>query len=98
LIRPSFGLPPMSNFRNFDRDTAFLLPPSVNRRLPEEHLARVTVTTFYAFEPVSCCCLASFGLRATNRPENRFLGRHSVTISWSICTQWLRGTGGNTNA
>ena len=59
---------------------------------------RTTDTILYAFEPVSCCCLASFGLRATNRPENRFLGRHSVTISWSICTQWLRGTGGNTNA
>jgi transposase len=30
----------MSNFRNFDRDTGFLLPPSVNEWLPERHLAR----------------------------------------------------------
>ena len=30
----------MSNFRNFDRDTGFLLPPSVNDWLPERHLAR----------------------------------------------------------
>jgi transposase len=30
----------MSNFRNFDRDTAFLLPPSVDDWLPEKHLAR----------------------------------------------------------
>ena len=33
----------MSNFRNFDRDTAFLLPPSVNDWLPEKHLARFIV-------------------------------------------------------
>ena len=30
----------MSNFRNFDRDTGFLLPPSLNEWLPERHLAR----------------------------------------------------------
>ena len=30
----------MSNFRDFDRDTAFLLPPSVDDWLPEKHLAR----------------------------------------------------------
>ncbi len=33
----------MSNFRNFDRDTAFLLPPSVDGWLPEKHLARFIV-------------------------------------------------------
>src|ERR1700687_5635707 len=33
----------MSNFRNFDRDTGFLLPPSVNEWLPERHLARFVV-------------------------------------------------------
>jgi len=33
----------MSNFRNFDRDTAFLLPPSVDDWLPEKHLARFIV-------------------------------------------------------
>ena len=30
----------MTNFRNFDRDTGFLLPPSLNDWLPERHLAR----------------------------------------------------------
>jgi transposase len=30
----------MSNVRNFDRDTAFLLPLSINDWLPEKHLAR----------------------------------------------------------
>ena len=30
----------MSNFRNFDGDTGFLLPPSVDEWLPEKHLAR----------------------------------------------------------
>jgi transposase len=30
----------MSNFRRIDRQTAFLLPPSVDEWLPEKHLAR----------------------------------------------------------
>jgi transposase len=30
----------MDNFRNFDRQTGFLLPPSVDDWLPEKHLAR----------------------------------------------------------
>jgi transposase len=30
----------MSNFRTFDRQTGFLLPPSVDEWLPEQHLAR----------------------------------------------------------
>ena len=30
----------MGNFRDWDRDTVFLLPPSLNEWLPEQHLAR----------------------------------------------------------
>jgi len=33
----------MSNFRTVDRETGFLLPPSVNEWLPEKHLARFVV-------------------------------------------------------
>jgi transposase len=33
----------MSNFRLIDRDTSFLMPPSVNEWLPERHLARFIV-------------------------------------------------------
>lgn len=33
----------MSNFRQVDRKTGFLLPPSVDERLPERHLARFVV-------------------------------------------------------
>jgi hypothetical protein len=33
----------MSNFRDVDRRTAFLLSPSVDERLPERHLARCVV-------------------------------------------------------
>jgi len=33
----------MSNFRPIDRDTAYLLPPSINDWLPETHLARFIV-------------------------------------------------------
>ena len=41
LIRSSVGL--MSNFRQFDRATGFLLPPSLDEWLPERHLARFVV-------------------------------------------------------
>ena len=33
----------MSNFRTIDRQTGFLLPPSVDEWLPETHLARFVV-------------------------------------------------------
>jgi hypothetical protein len=33
----------MSNFREVDRQTGFLLPPSVDEWLPEQHLARFVV-------------------------------------------------------
>ena len=33
----------MSNFRTIDRDTGYLLPPSVDEWLPEQHLARFVV-------------------------------------------------------
>src|SRR6266516_3412792 len=45
LIRPFFvsGWALLSNFRTIDRETAYLLPPSVNEWLPERHLARFVV-------------------------------------------------------
>ena len=33
----------MSSFRPIDRDTGFLLPPSVDEWLPDRHLARFVV-------------------------------------------------------
>ena len=33
----------MSNFRDIDRQTGFLLPPPVDEWLPERHLARFVV-------------------------------------------------------
>src|SRR5580693_8827991 len=37
------GCPVMSHFRQYDRATGFLLPPSVDDWLPERHLARFVV-------------------------------------------------------
>src|SRR3979490_220278 len=34
---------PLDNFRTIDRETAYLLPPSVDEWLPERHLARFVV-------------------------------------------------------
>jgi len=36
-------IPRMSNFRPINRDTGFLMPPSVDEWLPERHLARFVV-------------------------------------------------------
>ena len=47
LIRHSiWQAPPISNFRNSDRHTGFLLPPSVDEWLPEKHLARFVAEVF----------------------------------------------------
>ena len=37
------NLAPMANFKLVDRDTSYLLPPSVDEWLPEDHLARFVV-------------------------------------------------------
>ena len=42
----------MSNFRQFDRATGFLLPPSLDEWLPERHLARFVVEVIDGFGPV----------------------------------------------
>lgn len=41
---------PMSNFRTIDRQTGFLLPPSVDEWLPERHLARFIVEVIDALD------------------------------------------------
>jgi len=43
LILHGLGTALMSNFRAIDRETGFLLPPSVDEWLPEKHLARFVV-------------------------------------------------------
>lgn len=40
----------MSNFRMYDRDTGFLLPPSVDEWLPERHLARFVTEVLEALD------------------------------------------------
>jgi transposase len=40
----------MSNFREFDRETGFLLPPSLDEWLPERHLARFVVEVIDGFD------------------------------------------------
>ena len=40
----------MSNFREFDRDTPFLLPPSLDDWLPAQHLARFVVDMVDGFD------------------------------------------------
>jgi hypothetical protein len=58
----------MSNFRSIDRYTAYLLPPSVDDWLPQDHLARFIVEVVdgldlssmagAAVPPITrrCCC------------------------------------------
>ena len=41
----------MSNFRPIDRDTGFLMPPSVDEWLPQQHLARFVVEVIAGSRP-----------------------------------------------
>jgi hypothetical protein len=41
----------MSNFRDVDRQTGFLLPPSVDEWLPQRHLARFVVEVIDGLDP-----------------------------------------------
>src|SRR5579872_6414414 len=43
-------MPSMSHFREFDRATGFLLPPSLDDWLPERHLARFVVKVIDALD------------------------------------------------
>ena len=43
----------MSNFRPIDRQTRYLLPPSVEDWLPEEHLARFVVDVVDQAKPIA---------------------------------------------
>jgi len=44
----------MNNFRPVDRDTGFLLPPSVDEWLPEKHLARFVVEVIDGLDIAAC--------------------------------------------
>jgi transposase len=46
----------MGNFRQVDRETGFLLPPSVDEWLPERHLARFVVEVI---ERLDLSCMAN---------------------------------------
>jgi transposase len=48
--KPFVDCGPMSNFRDVDRQTGFLLPPSVDEWLPEKHLARFVVEVVEALD------------------------------------------------
>ena len=40
----------MSDFREIDRETGFLFPPSLDEWLPEQHLARFVVEVIDSFK------------------------------------------------
>ena len=46
----AFDMVCMSNFRTIDRETRYLLPPSVDEWLPEKHLARFIVEVIDSFD------------------------------------------------
>src|SRR5271155_1808290 len=56
----------MSNFRQFDRATGFLLPPSLDEWLPERHLARFVVEVIDGLE------LAEARAKLEARAKERF--------------------------
>jgi len=46
----------MTNFRTIDRQTGFLLPPSVGKWLPGRHVARFVVEVIEALDPRAMVC------------------------------------------
>src|ERR1700735_3556128 len=82
-------IPRMSNFRPIDRDTGFLLPPSVDEWLPEKHLARFVVEAVIAVPDrrriIRECCWA-FWITAVRGGVFR-------AASWSVrrTTRWRSG-------
>ena len=66
----------MSNFRLIDRDTGFLMPPSVDEWLPERHLARFVVEVIEGLDLRAmiafhrqCGGLATLALAEVRHPE-----------------------------
>jgi hypothetical protein len=52
----------MSNFRPIDRQTSFLLPPSVDDWLPGQHLARFVVEVIDGLDVPAMTGLSELGL------------------------------------
>lgn len=64
----------MSNFRPTDRQTGFLMPPSVDEWLPQRHLARFVVEVVDGLDLKAMCNLAaSLPLES---PASRAVRRH----------------------
>jgi transposase len=63
----------MSNFRPIDRQTGFLLPPSVDDWLPEKHLARFVVELIDGLD-VSAMCGAYRGSGSASYHPRLLLG------------------------
>jgi hypothetical protein len=57
----------MSNFRQFDRATGFLLPPSLDEWLPERHLARFVVEVIDGLDLSAMVAAWIRSRRQTNR-------------------------------
>jgi hypothetical protein len=70
----------MSNFRPIDRDTGFLLPPSVDEWLPERHLARFVV------EVVGGLDLGSMtgSYRGSGEAYGMHTSRKRFSLRWSV--------------
>ena len=66
----------MSRFRPIDRKTAYLLPPSVEDWLPEDHLARFIVE---AMEKLDLNDLAR-AYAGRGRSEERRVGKECVSL------------------
>src|SRR4051794_2691016 len=67
------GRPLMSNFRPIDRQTGFLLPPSVDEWLPEKHLARFVVEVIDGLD-VGSMSRSNRGSGSASYPPSLLLG------------------------
>ena len=68
----------MSNFRPVDRETGFLLPPSVEEWLPERHLARFVVEVIEQLD-LSAFVKAYRGSGSASYHPSMLLGRATIS-------------------
>ena len=75
----------MSNFRPIDRDTDFLLPPSVDEWLPERHLARFVVEVIAGLDLRAMTGSYRGSGEASYHPKLLLLGHHHLWLChWRV--------------
>jgi hypothetical protein len=81
----------MSHFRPIDRQTSFLLPPSVDDWLPQKHLARFVVELIDSLDVSAMSGVSRFGFGES--PPVAFIGHFGLRLRHGRFFQPQAGAG-----